>query len=210
MVQKLASALIALLALAGSTSAKAASAVPDKVGAFVSYCATHFADCKSEVVATDVAAMASILFAKKGAPACVVPKGVKLDTGTKDILAWLGVHKGSYAMKTGDGIRAAEKALWNCQAQIGDGSEPGGPPAKTGPFVTYCKTHHVDCANEMVAVSVSLMATEHSKHCQAPDRVETEEMTVATLGWLGQHKETYALATEDGIMAAFDNLWPCH
>lgn len=113
-------------------------------------------------------------------------------------------------MKTKAGIHAAQKALWNCQTQIGDGSEPGGPPAKTGSFVAYCSTHYVKCANEMVTVSVSIMATEHSKHCLPPDKVETKEMTVATLGWLGRHKETYALNTDDGIAVAFDHLWPCH
>jgi len=208
---------VTILALCASTGVQAADPVPDKVGVFVSFCATHFADCKNKVVSTDVATMAAVLFAKKGtpsaktgAPTCVIPKGVNNDTGTKKILAWLGEHNNTYAMTTEDGIHAAQKALWNCQTKIGDGTEPGGPPAKIGQFVVYCSSHYAECGNEMVAVTVSIMAAGHSKHCLPPDNVETKEMTVAALGWLGQHQETYALNTDDGITAAFDHLWPCH
>ena len=54
------------------------------------------------------------------------------------------------------------------------------------------------------------MVPDNSKHCSPPDAIETKEMTIAVLGWLGQHKETYELDTDNGIMAAFDQLWPCH
>jgi hypothetical protein len=201
---------IACLALCLSRGVQAADPVPDRVGAFVAYCPTHFDDCKSKVIAADVAVMATMLFAKKGMQACTIPKGVDESAATREILAWLGRHNNTDAMKTEDGIQAAVKDLWHCKLQIGDGTVPGGPPAKTGPFVAYCSTHYTQCANEMVAISVSIMATEHSKHCSPPDGVETKEMTVAALGWLGKHAETYALNTEDGITAAFDHLWPCH
>lgn len=93
MVQKRSAILITFLGLYVSTGAQAASPVPNKVGPFVTYCATHFADCKNEIITTDVATMASILFAKKGTPTCVIPKGVNNDTGTKEILAWLSKIK---------------------------------------------------------------------------------------------------------------------
>jgi hypothetical protein len=210
MIPKWLAILTGCLALHVSSDAQAAGPVPDRVGAFVTYCATHFADCKSKIIAADVATMATVLIAKKGTQACTIPKGVDENGATKQILAWLGKHKNTDAMKTEDGIQAAVKDLWHCKLQIGDGTVPGGPPAKTGPFVVYCSAHYTECANEMVAVSVSIMATERSKHCSPPDAVETKEMTVAALGWLGKHKETYALNTDDGIMAAFDHLWPCH
>jgi hypothetical protein len=210
MVSKWTVVLIACIALNVPTAGLAANPTPDKTGAFVAYCAGHLADCSSKVVDVDVAVLATKVFAKKGAELCTIPKGVGNDTATKEILVWLGDHKNVHAMATEDGIQAAVKALWHCKLQIGDGSEPGGPPAKTGAFVAYCATHYTNCANEMVTVSVSIMATEHSKDCMPPDSVKTKEMTVAALGWLGQHKETYALDTDDGIKAAFDHLWPCH
>jgi hypothetical protein len=210
MVSKWTALLLGCIALNVATASHAANSTPDKTGAFVAYCAGHFADCKSKIVEVDVAVLATKVLAKKGTDLCAIPKGVGNDVATKEILLWLGDHKNVHAMATEDAIQAAVKALWHCKLQIGDGAEPGGPPAKTGPFVDYCATHYVNCANEMVAVSVSIMATEHSKHCLPPDSVETKEMTVAALGWLGQHKETYNLDTDAGINAAFDHLWPCH
>jgi hypothetical protein len=198
------------LVLSISTGAQAANPVPDKAGPFVTYCATHFDDCKNKIVATDVATLASALSAKTVTPPCAIPKGVDETAATKEILSWLSKHKNVDAMKTADGIRIAVKDLWRCRLKIGDGSVPGGPPAKTGAFVTYCSTHYVDCANELVAVSVAVMVPEPPKHCSPPDAVETKEMTTAVLAWLGQHKETYNLPTDDGITVAFDHLWPCH
>jgi hypothetical protein len=201
---------IALLALGLSTAVQAADPVPDRVATFVAYCPTHFADCKSKVIEADVAVMATILFAKKGTQACAIPKGVDESAATKQILAWLGEHNDADAMKTEDGIQAAVKNLWHCKTQIGDGTVPGGPPAKTGPFVAYCASHYTQSANEMVAISVSIMATEHSKHCSPPAGVGTRQMTTAVLAWLGQHKENDARDANDGIAIAFDHLWPCH
>jgi hypothetical protein len=203
--------LMICFVLWATTAGEAANPVPDKISAFVAYCAGHFADCKNKVVETDVAAMAGQLFANKAdARACVVPKGVDNDAATREILTWLGKHKIADAMKTEDGIRAAEKDLWHCQLQIGDGSIPGGPPAKTGAFVAYCSTHYVKCANEIVAASVSVMVPDPPKHCSPPDTIKTKELTVAVLDWLGQHQETAGLDTDDGIAVAFDHLWPCH
>jgi len=99
--------------------------------------------------------------------------------------------------------------LWHCQVQIGDGSEPGGPPAKTGAFVVYCPTHSVKCANEMVVASVTIMVPDRPKHCLPPETLKNEEVSAAVLGWLARHKETYGLDTVDGIVVAFDHLWPC-
>jgi hypothetical protein len=210
MVPKLLSIPMVCLALSVSTGAQAANLVPDQAGTFVTYCAAHFADCKSKILEVDVATMASALVAKKGAQPCAIPEGIDENAATKQILAWLSKHKNVDAMKTADGIRIAVKDLWHCRAKIGDGSVPGGPPAKTGAFVAYCPTHYVDCANEMVAVSVAVTVPEPPKHCSPPDAVETKEMTTAVLGWLGQHQETYNLPTNDGITVAFDHLWPCH
>jgi len=98
MASKWTALLVACIAFNVATAAWAVSPVPDKVGPFVTYCTTHFADCKNEVVTVDVATMAGILFAKNGTPTCVIPKGVNNDTGTKEILAWLGKTKNTYAM----------------------------------------------------------------------------------------------------------------
>ncbi len=196
-------------ALSISTGGQAANPVPEKAGAFVTYCAEHFADCKSTVVDADVAVLSTKLFAKKGAQPCALPKGIGNDTATKEILAWLGNHKDVHAMATEDGIQAAVKALWHCKTQIGDGSVPGGPPTKTGAFVAYCPTHDVKCADEMVAAAVSIMVPARPVHCVPPLGMKNKDISRAVLGWFGQHKETYALDTYDGIAVAFDHLWPC-
>jgi len=209
MVKKLPPIAMACLALSIAAGAQAANAVPDQAGPFVTYCAAHFADCNDKIVEIDAGIMASAAFANKGAQACAIPEGVDETAPTKEILAWLSTHHNVDAMKTADGVRLAVKDLWHCQAKIGDGSVPQGPPAKTGAFVAYCADHVVDCENEMVAVSVAVMVPDPPKHCSPPDSVETEEMSTAVLGWLGQHKETYNLPRDDGIAAAFDQLWPC-
>lgn len=200
----------AALVLSLSPAAQAADPVPDKAGAFVTFCATHFADCKNTVVESDIAIMAGMLFAKTGAKNCAIPKGIDSNNATKEILAWLAKHKNAAAMKTDDAIQAAVKDLWHCQLQIGDGSVPGGPPAKTGAFVTYCATESVKCANEMVTATVVVMVPDPPEHCLPPKEMKAKETATAVLGWLRQHKETYNLDTTDGIIAAFDHLWPCH
>lgn len=210
MILKWMAALIFCVAMNVAIAAQAANSVPDKTGAFVAYCATNFAGCKSKVVDVDTAVLAAKLFANSGKKDCALPKGVGNDNATKQILVWLGNHKNVHSMKTADGIQAAVKALWHCKTQIGDGSEPGGPPARTGPFVAYCATHNVKCADEMVAVSVSIMVPDHPKHCLPPKNLKNKEVSAAVLGWLGQHKETHGLKTFDGIKVAFDHLWPCH
>ena len=206
---KCAAILAASLGL-GVSAGHAASPVPDTAGAFVAYCPGHFADCKAKVVETDVAVMAGKLYVNKDAQVCVIPKGIENDIATKEILAWLGKHKNVAAMKTDDAIQAAFKGLWHCKSQIGDGSTPGGPPAKTGAFVAYCPTHAVKCANKMVSVVVAVMIPEPPEHCAPPHSLKTQDMSAAVLGWLEQHKETYGLNTDEGIEAAFDHLWPCH
>lgn len=210
MAPRSAAVLAACFAACIPMYADSADPVPAQTGAFVTYCAGHLADCKDKVVTTDVATLAGIAFAKSGAQDCTVPKGVSEDEGTKQILAWLGKHKEVANMKTPDGIQAAEKDLWHCVAQVGDGTEPGGPPAKTGAYVAYCATHYADCANEMVAVTVAVMVPDPPQHCSPPDSVTTKQMYDAVLPWLKLHPETYALDTDDGIMAAFDHVWPCH
>jgi hypothetical protein len=196
-------------AQAANPQAQAANPVPDKTGAFVTYCASHFADCQNKVVVTEIGVMADKVFANNPDQVCVIPKGIDNDAATREILAWLGKHKEVEAMKTEDGIQAAVKDLWHCQLQIGDGSVPGGPPAKTGAFVAYCPTHYAKCANEVVAVMASVMIPDPPEHCSPPRDITTKDMTTAVLGWLGQHKETYKLNTDDAIMASFDQLWPC-
>ncbi|MGD1017361.1 MAG: hypothetical protein ABR863_13135 [Roseiarcus sp.] len=153
MVEKLPSIAMACRVLSVAAAAQAANSVPDQAGAFVTYCAAHFADCNNKIVEIDVGIMASAAFANKGAPACAIPEGVDEMAATKGIMTWLSKHKNVDAMKTADGVRLAVKDLSHCHAKIGDGSVPGGPPAKTGAFVAYCAGHYVDCANEMVAVS---------------------------------------------------------
>jgi hypothetical protein len=190
--------------------AQAADPVPVKAGAFVTFCATHFADCKNKIVEIDVAVMASMLFTPNGTGSCAIPKGIDGNSATKEILAWLANHKNSYAMNTDDAVQAAVKDLWHCQLQVGDGTVPGGPPAKTGAFVTYCSTEYAKCANKIVSVTVTVMVPDPPQHCSPPEAMKTKEMATAVVGWLQQHKETHNLDTVDGIMTAFDHLWPCH
>lgn len=197
-------------ALVISTGAMGANPVPDKAAAFVAYCAGHFADCKAKVVDADVAALATRLFAKQPQSVCSIPKGVSTDAATKDILAWLGNHKIAAAMSTDDAIQAAVKDLWHCKTQIGDGTVPGGPPAKTGAFVSYCANQQTKCANEIVAVTVAVAVPDRPVHCSPPDDIKTKELAARVVAWLGQHKETHNMKTDDGIAAAFDHLWPCH
>jgi hypothetical protein len=206
---------IACIALTAATGARAASAMPEKTGACVAYCAGagHFAACKNHVVEIDLAVLAAKVLGNAATKDCALPKGVGNDNATKQILLWLGNHKNVHAMATVDGVQAAVKALWHCKRQIGDGAVPGGPPAKTGAFVAYCRTHSVKCADEMVTVSVSIDATilvqGKSKHCMPPKTLKNKKVSAAVLDWLGQHKETYGLDTVDGIEVAFDHLWPC-
>jgi hypothetical protein len=194
----------------GSDVATAVNPVPDRVGAFIAYCPTHLAACKDEIMKVDVAAEMTALVANKPGTVCVVPEGVEEGSATKQILAWMDSHKSITTMKTADGIQAAEKDLWHCQAQIGDGTVPGGPPAKTGAFIVYCAKHYAKCANEMVSVSVAVMVPDPPKHCSPPDSISTKEMVTAVLAWLGKHKEADDLDTDEGIERAFDQLWPCH
>jgi hypothetical protein len=201
--------VMAVAVVAISTSVQAANPIPDKVDAFVAYCAGHLADCRSTIVEADVAVLATKLFAKQGEQLCTIPRGVSMDNATKQILAWLGSHQNVYAKSTNDGIQAAVTALWHCQVQIGDGSVPGGPPAKTGAFVAYCPTHDVKCADEMVAAAVSIMVPDRPVHCLPPRGTKNTDISRAVLSWLGQHKETYGFDTIDGIAVAFDHLWPC-
>ncbi len=208
--------LISCIALNFVSGARAAGTMPNKTGAFVAYCAGagHFADCKSHIQDADLAVLAYKVLGNNVTKDCAIPKGVGMDNATKQILAWLGKHKNVHAMATVNSIQAAVKALWHCKTQIGDGSLPGGPPAKTGAFVAYCTTHFVKCANETVTVSVSIMASNMAsgrpKRCLPPKSLKTKETGAAVLGWLGQHKETYGMKREDAIMVAFDHLWPCH
>ncbi len=210
MAPRLTAVLAACFVISIPAYADSQNPVPDQTGAFVTYCAGHFADCEAQILATDIAMLAGIAFAAPGTQPCTIPKGVSPDDGTKQILAWLGAHKDAGSMKTTDGIRAAEKDIWHCVAQVGDGTEPGGPPAKTGAFVAYCATHYAKCADEMVAVTVSVMVPDPPVHCAPPDSVTTKQMYDAVFPWLKQHPETYGLDTDDGIMAAFDKIWPCH
>ena len=202
--------LIGCTAVFVSTEARAADPVPDKAGAFATYCTSHFADCKEKILETDIAVMAKRMFANAADQSCIIPKGIDRDSATRGIVDWLSKHRNVDAMNTGDGIQAAVRDLWHCQLQIGDGSVPGGPPAKTGAFVAYCPTHSVACANTMVAATVTVLAQDPPKHCLPPSTVKAIDMSAAVLGWLGKHTETYDLDTHEGIMAAFDQLWPCH
>src|ERR1700674_406364 len=211
MVPKWISTLIAGSALYVCIDAHSANPVPDKTGPFVAYCTSHFADCKNEVRVTDIATMATFLFTNTAAEPCTIPKGIDIDTGTKEILTWMGKNKNADAMTTTDGIQAAEKELWHCQRQIGDGTVPGGIPAKTGAFIAYCSTHNVACANEMVAVSVSVIINPDAPdYCSLPAGLKTQAISDAVLGWLGKHEETYGLDTDAGIKVAFKHLWSCH
>lgn len=212
MTSKLAAVWAICSAICIPTYAYAAKPVPEQTSAFVAYCASHkhFDDCKNQVLDTDIATMMGIVIDKSSAQPCTVPKGVSTDDATKQILEWLGKHKDLDSMKTGAGIRTAEKDLWHCQAQVGDGREPGDPPAKTGDFVAYCATNYIGCANEMVIVAVAVGDFGMSEHCAPPDSMEGEDLYKAVLPWLKQHPETYGLNTDDGIMAAFNQIWPCH
>jgi hypothetical protein len=200
-------ATVAGLLLAGD--ARAANPVPGNAGGFISYCANHFADCKAKVVEADIAVLATKLFAKQGESLCTIPKGVSTDTATKEILTWLGGRNIAPSMRTDDAIQAAVKDLWKCKVQIGDGSEPGGPPAKTGAFVAYCPGQEVKCANKMVAVTVAIMVPDKPIHCVPPNNIKGKELGTTVLAWLRQHRETHEMRTEDGIATAFDHLWPC-
>lgn len=202
--------LLAVLIFHSMSAASVHAAnVPDTAGAFVAYCTTHFADCKSKVVDSDVATMAAMLFAKKPGQLCPIPKGVGNDAATKDILAWLGSHKNVHATPTDDAIQVAVKSLWHCQLQIGDGSKPGGPPTKTGAFVAYCPKNYAKCEGLIVAMTVTVKVPNPPKHCSPPEDMKTKEMSTVVLAWLAQHKDLHDSRTEDGIIAAFDNLWPC-
>jgi len=189
--------------------ALAANPVPDKAGAFVAYCAGHFADCRAKVVDADVATLATKLFAKNPQSVCSIPKGISMDAATKEILGWLGSHKVAASMSTDDAIQAAVKDLWHCKTQIGDGTVPGGPPAKTGAFVTYCASQQAKCAGEIVAATVTVAVPDRPVHCSPPNGIKTPELTARVVAWLQQHKETYEMKTFDGIATAFDHLWPC-
>ena len=210
MVRKLMSPTIVIALFALCNVAAGATAVPNTIGDFVVFCADHFSDCEREVRTSDVAALAEALFAKPSQLACVVPKGMDHDAAVKDILVWLSEHKNVAAMKTDDGIRAAEKHLWRCRQRIGDGGTPGGPPAKAGAFVNYCAVNYAPCANEMVSVTVTVRAVDPPQHCPPPRAIKTKELSDAVLNWLRQHPETYSLSSDDAIMIAFDHIWPCH
>jgi hypothetical protein len=113
-------------------------------------------------------------------------------------------------MKVEDGIHAAEKALWNCKAKLGDGPPPSATPEKVGPFVSYCTTNYIMCANKILALAGGAVDNAEPKHCLPPQGTDPKTITLSTIAWLKQRPETYGLDTDDTIGVAFAHIWPCH
>lgn len=199
--------MAALLSM--STNVQAAGSAPDNTQAFTTYCAQHFADCQDKIVTLDIGVLAGKLFAKTGQQLCAIPKGIEPDDATRAILGWLGTHQNSVSPKTKDAVQAAVKDLWHCQIEVANRS-PGAPPALTGPFIDYCARQSVDCADRILAITISFMVPDKPIHCSPPDKVETQELADRVVGWWKQHKETFNLKVEDGVAVAVDHLWPCH
>jgi hypothetical protein len=147
---------------------------------------------------------------------CHVPKGIEDGVAALAIVGWLSAHPNAANMGTEDGIKTAIKALWNCQESVATGVTSWGVPDKTGAFVTFCADakHYTKCADQIVQASVNASAERifngQSSHCSAPDNVASKDVTAKVLAWLIDQKEGYGQATEDGIAAAVDHLWPCH
>lgn len=183
----------------------------ENTGAFLARCADNFKDCKSEVVKADTAILAEILFGKSEAEkkACPIPKGVSNEGATKAVVAWLNQHPETHVFSTFDGIQAAIKGVWHCQTEVAEdpAEKSRRVPRNTGEFVSYCGSHYVPCANKIVVTDVSHAVS--NEHCASPKGIKSEYLAKAVLSWLGQHPETFKLATNDGISEAIDHLWPC-
>jgi hypothetical protein len=99
-----------------STTADAASPVPERAGDFVVYCKSNFKECKNKILSLDVAAMAGALWGKDNkTQVCVTPDDVNDTVAAKQILAWLTDNDAAANMTTANAVRAAEKAIWNCR-----------------------------------------------------------------------------------------------
>jgi hypothetical protein len=182
-----------------------AQSIPEKAGAFATYCTPVKESCSSKIISVQFDALA-----------CSVPDGITSNEGDKAIVGWLSAHPATVDMSTEDGIKTAIKALWNCQKSVATGHTSRGAPDKTDAFVTFCDDtkHYAVCANEIVQASVNAYAALEmngkSAHCSSPDNIETKELTEKVLTWIKDHKELYAQKTEDSTAYAIDHLWPCH
>lgn len=209
------SAALAILVILGAQSAQAAETAPAKAGAFAAWCEGRAAACKAAVVEANLERLAVILNDPQAPAPCMIPKGVETGDGTRQIVAWLGSHREAAGLSTADGIAAAQKAIWTCQAQVGDGVIPGDPPARTAAFLAYCPNHVVKCANKMTEVqldayAMTLFDNPAPAACAPPKGSKPLAVNAAVLAWLAQHPETHGMETDAAIQSSFDHLWPCH
>jgi len=208
------SAALAILAILAASAAHAADTAPARAGAFAAWCEGRAAACKAAVVEANLERLAVMLNNPKAAAPCMIPQGVETGDGTRQIVAWLGAHREAAGLSTADGIAAAQKAIWKCQAQVGDGVIPGDPPARTAAFLAYCPDHVVKCANKMTdvqldAYALTLIDDTAPKACAPPRGSKPLAVNAAVLAWLAQHPETHGMKTDAAIQTSFDHLWPC-
>ena len=187
---------------------------PNTVGPFVTFCKTNFKDCRGKISEVQLDALASEMSEPSG-KICSVPRGIEPEAGAHAIVEWLGQHRETAGLSTGDGVKTAIKALWNCQTKVVTGVTSSGVPDHVGRYVSFCSDakNYVKCANQTVGVSVDAYAAQlinddHS-HCSAPKGTTTPVMYAKVMEWLKAHPETYDSETEVGIAAAIDTTWPC-
>ena len=88
---------------------------PDKVGAFVTFCAdtANYNKCANQIVQASVDASAARTFNGQSVH-CSAPDDVKTSDAAAKVLAWLQEHKEFYGDATTDGTAAAVDHLWPC------------------------------------------------------------------------------------------------
>jgi hypothetical protein len=197
-------------------NAARADDVPATAGAFAAFCTPLKDACRSKIILVQVTADATTMTNNSSAKSCDVPDGIEAEPADKAIVVWLSAHPETASMTTADGISAAIKGLWQCQAKIATGITSWGVPDNAQAFVAFCKAakNYVKCANQITQASVNASAqqtfNDKSAHCSAPDGVTPKDATAKVLAWLKKHKEANGLSTEDATASAVDHLWPCH
>jgi hypothetical protein len=83
-------------------------------------------------------------------------------------------------------------------------------PLRTGEFVAFCKTDSKGCVKKIQAVSQLMLAyPEMGGWCPEGDADDANLLTPDILDWLTDHPAINDALTEEGIMTAMRQIYPC-
>ena len=82
-------------------------------------------------------------------------------------------------------------------------------PKTVAALLPWCTDHFKDCRLLVAVVDAENIAEGPSPGACAIATRDGEAATRSILAWLAAHKETHPGATDAGIAAAINALWPC-